>query len=123
MDGTLGLGWAKIEHVFEPATRRSVQVRMGDRLLDYRWENEDQRIRAQTEFTAKCKLAPDAEKLAAIAQLAQQAEVEIPSTPVPHYAPMSGRPVRTRKKMGMSLGPHPVTARALRRTTRESADC
>src|SRR5258708_37786000 len=105
MDGTLGLGWAQIEHVFEHATRRSVQVRMGDRLLDYRWENEDQRIRAQTEFTAKCKLVPDAEKLAAIAQLAQKAEVEIPSTPIPHYATMSWEHVRSWSQMAMGFVP------------------
>jgi len=122
LDGKLWFWWDQIEHVFEHATRRSVQVRMGDRLLDYRWENEDQRIRAQAEFTAKCKLVPDAEKLAAIAQLAQKAEVEIPSTPVPHYAPMSWEHVRTCEKMGMSFGPHTVTHPVLSRTTREAAD-
>lgn len=117
LDGKLWFWWDQIEHVFEHAACRSVQLRIGDTALDYRWENKDQRIQAQAEFTAKCKLIPDAGKLAAIAQLAQKAEVEIPNNPPPHCAPMSWEHVRMCEKMGMTFGPHTVTHPVLSRTT------
>jgi peptidoglycan/xylan/chitin deacetylase (PgdA/CDA1 family) len=122
LDGKLWFWWDQIAHVFVHTTRRSVQVRMGDTVLDYRWENEDQRIRAQAEFTAACKVVPDSQRLAAIAQLAQSAEVEIPNTPTPHCAPMSWEDVRACEKVGMSFGPHTVTHPVLSRTTHEEAD-
>lgn len=122
LDGKLWFWWDQIEHVFKDTARRSVQVRVGDAVVDCRWENEDQRLRAQAGFTAKCKLVPDTEKLAAIAQLAQKAEVEIPKLPPPHCAPMSWEQLRTCEKTGMSFGPHTVTHPVLSRVTHEAAD-
>lgn len=122
LDGKLWFWWDQIGHVFEHTARRSVQVRLGDTVLDYRWENEDQRTRAQEEFTARCKLVPNAQKLAAIAQLAQKADVEIPDTPPPRSAPMSWEQLRQCEKMGMSFGPHTVTHPVLSRTAPDAAD-
>jgi peptidoglycan/xylan/chitin deacetylase (PgdA/CDA1 family) len=120
LDGKLWLWWDQIEHVFEHSARPSVQVRIDDTVLDYRWANEQERVRAQAEFTAKCKRVSDAEKLTAIAHLAQKAEVELPRIPPPHCAPMSWEHVRTCEEMGMSFGPHTVTHPVLSRTTQDA---
>lgn len=122
VDGKLWFWWDQIEHVFEHSARRSIQVRIDDTVLDYRWENERERIRAQAEFTTKCKRVSDAEKLAAIARLAQEAGVEIPNTPPAHCAPMSWEHVRRCEQMGMTFGPHTVTHPILSRTTHDAMD-
>jgi peptidoglycan/xylan/chitin deacetylase (PgdA/CDA1 family) len=120
LDGKLWFWWDQIEHIFQNATRRSVQVRVGDTVFDYRWENEEQRIRAQAEFTAGCKRVSEAEKLTAIAQLARESGVEIPRIPPPHCAPMSWDQVRMCEGMGMTFGPHSVTHPVLSRTTHDA---
>lgn len=117
LDGKLWLWWDQIEHVFQHAARRRVQLRFGDTLLDYRWENDEQRNRAQADFIAECKRIPEAEKAAAIAQLALALGVEIPHLPPPRYAPMSWDQLRACEGMGMAFGPHSVTHPVLSRTT------
>jgi peptidoglycan/xylan/chitin deacetylase (PgdA/CDA1 family) len=121
LDGTLWFWWDQIEHVFEHAARRSIQVRMGGGVLDYRWENDNQRLRAQMDFTEQCKLVPNAEKLAAIENLAREAGVEIPKIPPRHCAPMSWEDLRMCEKMGMTFGPHTVTHPVLSRTSDDEA--
>ena len=122
LDGKLWFWWDQIEHVFEHSARRSLRIRVNDTVLDYWWENERERIRAQAEFTAKCKRISEAEKLAAIVQLAQTAEVEIPKKPPPHRAPMSWEHVRRCEEMGMTFGPHTVTHPVLSRTTQDETE-
>ena len=120
LDGKLWLWWDQIEHVFEHAACRSVQVRVGDAVIDYRWENEEQRVRAQAEFTARCKHVTEAEKVAAIAHLEQASGVEIPHIPPPHCAPMSWDQVRMCEGLGMTFGPHTVAHPILSRTTHDA---
>src|SRR5262245_50749795 len=69
LDGKLWFWWDQIEYILLHAARRSAQVQLGDKLIDYRWENEQERSRAQADFTARCKLVPQKETAAAIAQL------------------------------------------------------
>jgi len=117
LDGKLWFWWDQIEHVFEHVSRGTVQVRMGGELLEYRWDDANKRAQAQMDFTERCKLVSNTEKLAAIAQLAQDASVEIPKIPPHHCAPMSWEDLRMCEKMGMTFGPHTVTHPVLSRTT------
>jgi len=122
LDGDLWFWWDQVEYVFALAARHAVQVKIGDALLDYRWENEAQRAHAQADFTEKCKLVTNTEKLAAIKRLARAANVEIPETPPRHCAPMSWEDLRACEKMGMTFGPHTVTHPVLSRATDDFAD-
>lgn len=117
LDGKLWFWWDQIEYIFQHAARRSAQVPLGDKVLDYRWENEEERSRAQADFTARCKLIPQAEKPAAIAQLAHATDVDVPAVPPAPYAPMSWNQVRECEEMGMTFGPHTVTHPVLSRST------
>jgi peptidoglycan/xylan/chitin deacetylase (PgdA/CDA1 family) len=121
LDGKLWFWWDQIEHVFEHTACRSVQVRLGDATFHFPMEDERQRVRAQTEFTAACKRLPETQKLRAIAQLAQAADVVVPGSPPPRFAPMSWDQVRTCERMGMTFGPHSVTHPVLSRTSDEAA--
>ena len=40
LDAKLWFWWDQIEHVFQHAACRSIQVRVGDTVVDYRWEND-----------------------------------------------------------------------------------
>ena len=122
VDRKLWLWWDQIEHLFQHTARRSVQVRLGNSVLDYHWDNDEQRMQAQSDFTALCKRVPETEKSSAIADLVRAAGVDIPSNPPPHCAPMSWDQVRKCEEMGMTFGPHTVTHPVLSRTTHDAAD-
>jgi len=121
LDGRLWFWWDQIEYVFLHTARQSVAVRMGDAVLDYHWESDHQRAGAQMDFTEKCKLVSNADKLTAIASLARDAGVEIPEHPPRHCAPMSWDDLRSCEHMGMTFGPHTVTHPVLSRTTDDVA--
>jgi peptidoglycan/xylan/chitin deacetylase (PgdA/CDA1 family) len=120
LDGNLWFWWDQIEFVFRHAARRALAVRIGDAVFEYRWDSEDQRVRAQAEFTAVCKRVSEAERIAAITQLAQALEVEVPRTPPSQFAPMSWDQVRKCEGMGMTFGPHSVSHPVLSRTTHDA---
>jgi len=117
LDGKLWFWWDQIEYIFQRTVRQSVQVRVGATVYDYRWENEEQRNKAQAEFTVRCKGIPEAEKWSAVAQLGDAAGVELPNRPPPHCAPMSWDQLRACERRGMTFGPHTVTHPVLSRTT------
>lgn len=121
LDGKLWFWWDQIAYVFQHTACRSVQVRMGDSVFACQWDNEEQRFRAQSEFTARCKCVSNSEKMDAIANLAQASRVDIPRDPPPHYAPMSWDQARLCESMGMTFGPHTVTHPVLSRTTNDES--
>ena len=121
LDGKLWFWWDQIEYIFLHAARQPAQLQLGDKVFDYRWENEQERCRAQADFTAKCKLIPQTEAAAAIARLAHAADVEVPAAPPVAYAPMSWDQVRQCEQSGMAFGPHTVTHPVLSRSATEVA--
>jgi peptidoglycan/xylan/chitin deacetylase (PgdA/CDA1 family) len=121
LDGKFWFWWDQIEYALQRTARRSARVRLGDKVLDYRWENDEERLRAQADLTARYKLIPQAEIPAAIAQLAHAAEVDVPAVPPAPYAPMSWTQVRECEARGMSFGPHTVTHPVLSRSTTDVA--
>ena len=122
LDGQLWFWWDQISYIFQRSARNPVQVLVGAAELNYRWNSEAERDGAQEDFTARCKLVTDTEKLAAVARLAEAAEVELPTRAPPHCAPMSWEQLRDCEKLGMTFGPHTVTHPILSRTTPEAAE-
>lgn len=120
LDGKLWFWWDQIEFVFRQTARRSLHVRLGDSVIEYFWESEDQRFRAQAEFTARCKGVSEAARNAAIVQLAQASEVEIPRTPPARFAPMSWDQVRKCEETGMTFGAHSVSHPVLSRASHDA---
>ncbi|MBP6262004.1 MAG: polysaccharide deacetylase family protein [Nitrospira sp.] len=117
VDGKLWFWWDKIEFIFASTRRHAIRVRLADRLIDYHWDSMADRICAQADFTAKCKLVSDSDKHLAIASLAVEGEVLVPDVPPEIFSPMTWDQARDCERIGMTFGPHTVTHPILSRTT------
>lgn len=117
VDGKLWFWWDKIEFIFASTRRHAIRVRLADCLIDYHWESMADRICAQADFTARCKLVSDSDKHRAIVNLAAEGEVSIPNAPPEVFSPMTWDQARACERIGMTFGPHTVTHPILSRTT------
>lgn len=119
LDGTLWFWWDKIEFIFNSTRCQQISVQMGDsaRPLMHEWHTSAQRDAARDAFTWACKFLSDEEKHAAIARLAEAANVEISASAPRAYAAMSWTDARRCEQTGMTFGPHTVTHPILSRVT------
>lgn len=108
LDGRLWFWWDRVEYVFRETPRRSLRLPERDG-PETPLDTGAQKTAAQAAFTVWCKSVPDARKQEAIADLADRAEVELPSKPPHEYAPMSWEQLRRCEDGGMSFGPHTDT--------------
>jgi peptidoglycan/xylan/chitin deacetylase (PgdA/CDA1 family) len=109
LDRRLWMWWDRIECVFRQSGRGALPCPLGPSAPLYDLSTEPARRRSQALFTERCKAVPEQAKLEAIAALAGAAEVELPETAPPEYAPMSWDELRAAERRGMSFGPHTVT--------------
>jgi peptidoglycan/xylan/chitin deacetylase (PgdA/CDA1 family) len=121
LDGALWMWWDKIEYILSNTRRRSVEFRLGEKTVRYDWSSEEERGSAQVNMVLSCKEFSDGELIAAIALLAENAEVDLPVKPPVMYAPMTWDEARASEKRGMTFGPHSVTHPILSRITSEQA--
>ena len=117
LDGELWFWWDKIEFIFASTRRHAFRVRLADHVIDYHWESMADRISAQVDFTAKCKLVSDSDKHLAIESLAVAGEVLLPVVAPEKFSPMTWDQARDCERTGMTFGPHTVTHPILSRTT------
>ncbi len=116
LDRKLWFWWDRIGYVFEQTTRQNFLFEFGGRELLCEWTTEEGRRRSRLDFIERCKRVPDAEKLAGILRLAKAAEVSLPASPPPAYAPMSWDQARGCERRGMGFGPHTLTHPILSQT-------
>lgn len=109
LDGDLWQWWDKIEHLFRTSPRRALSIEFAGAGLQYSLSTEAERQAARDDFTARCKRVPEAEKLAAIARLAAQADVELPLRAPEEYQAMTWEDVRAWEGRGLSFGAHTKT--------------
>jgi peptidoglycan/xylan/chitin deacetylase (PgdA/CDA1 family) len=109
LDRQLWFWWDRIAWTFEATRRRTLAFPLGDATLRYEWSDAAGRERARADFTERCKVVPDAVKLAGIEALAAAAEVEVPGAAPAAYAPMTWDDLRRCESRGMRFGPHTVT--------------
>jgi peptidoglycan/xylan/chitin deacetylase (PgdA/CDA1 family) len=121
LDRKLWFWWDRIEYVFDRASGGGVTVKLGSDEVSYRWDHPEDRARACGDFTARCKLVPDQEKHAAIAGLAERANVAIPAEAPARYAPMTWAELRAWEQRGITFGPHTVTHPILAQVTAEQS--
>ncbi len=116
LDRQLWFWWDRIEYIFEHTTKPAIGTVIDGSPVRYQLSTVDERRNGCGEFTARCKLVPDAEKHAAIDRLAAEAGVSLPAQAPARYAPMTWDELRQWEQKGMSFGPHTVTHPILART-------
>lgn len=121
LDGEMWMWWDRIEYVFRHCARAELTARVGGTEHRHHWDGDAERLRAQLDFTERCKDVVDTEREAAIADLARSAGVELPAAPPAAYAPMAWDRLRACEGRGMSFGPHTVTHPILSRTDDDQA--
>lgn len=109
IDGRLWMWWDRVRHAFQhgerphaafqlPATGRVVVERSADRLAD------------AEAFIERLKRVPDGDRLAAIAQLGEALDVDVPETAPAGCAAASWEAIRHWESRGLySIAPHTVT--------------
>jgi peptidoglycan/xylan/chitin deacetylase (PgdA/CDA1 family) len=116
LDRTTWMWWDKMRYAFDRTERRAVRVQLGDRILEYAWTSAAECTVVRDDFTRVCKTTPWSQVEAALATLADDLDVIVPTEAPPEYAPMTWDDVRRCERGGMSFGPHTVTHPVLSRT-------
>jgi len=108
LDGKIWLWWDKLTTIFEGTRRRELRARIGGEVKVYRLDPET-RAAACVDLQLLCQDASEADRLACVEELGREADVEVPASPPPRFAPLSWDEARQLEKGGMSFGPHTVT--------------
>lgn len=121
LDGDLWLWWDKIAYIATKTSRSSLGIQLGEEVIKYDVSSKTYRSAMVPDFVKRCKVLENSEKFAAIKQLADTADVELPVKPPELYAPMSWNDARACEAKGMTFGPHTVTHPILSRIPEEQA--
>jgi hypothetical protein len=112
--------WDRITHVFTHARRNSILLDLGVEERAYRWSTPSERDAVRHDVLCRLEWVEAPTREAAIAQLSQQLDVELPASPPPAFAPMTWDEVRRTARHGATHGPHTVTHPILSLTTTEA---
>lgn len=122
LDGKNWFWWDKLTTIFDGAKRPELHAKIGATTHTYRWTNPAERRQACFNLNVRCQDASEEDRLACIGGLSRQAEVDLPATPPPRFAPMTWDQARRLESHGVSFGPHTVTHPVLGTTSTEQAD-
>jgi len=115
--------WDKLTRIFEGTQRLQLRARLGEEEIMYRLDSTEARANACLNLNVRCQDASEADRLACVRDLSQEAEVELPAIPPERFAPLTWDEARRLEQRGvMSFGPHTVTHPVLSTTTSEQAE-
>ncbi len=122
LDGQMWYWWDQLEYIVERTKRPEITARIGKLERSYRLDSHDARRAAILAINRECENASNAARLACIADLSREAEVELPSRPPARYEPLSWSEARRLEKKGIGFGPHTVTHPVLSSTSAEHSE-
>jgi peptidoglycan/xylan/chitin deacetylase (PgdA/CDA1 family) len=117
VDGKIWCWWDRVEFALAAAARPCVTLEIHGRTRTVSWTDAARRQVVVDDLVEQLKRVSEADRLAALAELARQAQVEIPTLPTPSYAPLRWDQVRRLEQRGVTFGPHSLTHPILSRTS------
>ena len=121
LDGKGWLWWDRTQYICEQTLKSQLTVRIGEEQRLFKLDSKVARQRATLEINLWCQDASHADRSACLADLAKDAEVELPHKPPRRFGPVSWDEARQLEKRGVSFAPHTVTHPVLSSTTDEHA--
>ncbi len=122
LDGKTWFWWDKLEQIFESTRRTGLKARLGNEKIHYRLDTQEARSIACEDLNLRCQDALEEHRIACIIDLSREAEVELPITPPPKFAPLTWSEARRLESRGMTFGPHTVSHPVLSTTSDEQAE-
>jgi peptidoglycan/xylan/chitin deacetylase (PgdA/CDA1 family) len=122
LDGMDWLWWDRAQFICEATSKTQLTVCVGGEQRVFKLDSMEARQSAALAISIWCQDASQANRSACLANLAKDAEVELPAKPPQRFAPISWNEARQLEKQGVvSFGPHTVTHPVLSSTTEEHA--
>jgi peptidoglycan/xylan/chitin deacetylase (PgdA/CDA1 family) len=122
LDGQLWLWWDRVTYLFKHTRCSSLVLELGAGPFPSSWATPGERARAQDDVLHLLEWLDAPVCVEAIASLAGQLEIELPTRPPPEFAPISWDDVRRLARFGVTFGPHTVTHRILSLAGDEDCD-
>jgi len=114
--------WDKLTYILEGTKMPQVEARLGATRISYVLSSTEAREFAGQDLILRCLNASEHVRLQCVLDLSQDAEVQLPLSPPPQFAPMSWDVARRLEKTGMTFGPHTVTHPVLSTTGDQQAE-
>ena len=121
LDGKDWLWWDRTQFICEATSKAQVAVRVGDEQRLFKLGSKEDRQSATLAINLWCQDASHLDREDCLANLAKEAEVELPAKPPRRFGPVSWEEARQLEKQGVSFAPHTVTHPVLSSTTDEQA--
>jgi peptidoglycan/xylan/chitin deacetylase (PgdA/CDA1 family) len=122
LDGKIWLWWDQIRYIFGQTRRTRITVRLNGQQTVYGLDSPESRGAAATAVSFLCQDALHTHRTACIADLSQEAGVEIPASAPAIFAPLTWDEARQLEKRGITFAPHTVTHPVLSSTSAEHVE-
>jgi len=122
LDSKNWLWWDQIQYICETTSRTQLRVSVAGEERLFGLRSVPARLAAARSVSSWCQDASEADRLACIARMSQEADTELPAIPPRQFAPLSWDEARHLEKQGVTFGPHTVTHPILSSTSADQAE-
>jgi peptidoglycan/xylan/chitin deacetylase (PgdA/CDA1 family) len=121
LDGKIWLWWDQVSYIFARTCRTALTARLAGEEIPYMLDSVESRRRSAMDLSLRCQDASQPDRLACLADLSREADVELPTAAPSEFAPLTWDEARQLEKKGITFGPHTVTHPVLSSTGAEHA--
>ena len=121
LDGKIWLWWDQLTYIFAQTRRTELTARLAGREIPFTLDSPQARRQNDIALNLLYQDASQSDRLASLADLLREADVELPAAPPPEFAPLTWDEARRLERKGISFGPHTVTHPILSSTSAEQS--